>query len=66
MIKYLLKGPPGSRTAIFQVLPAPKLQFSRFCLLSLNGLYSGIYGSIIFKNFMCDPLTLGVDRQDTP
>ena len=58
------KGPPGSRTAIFQVLPAPELLFSRFCLLSLDGRYSGIYGAIIFKFFMCAPLTLGFDRQD--
>ena len=61
MIKYLLKGikgRPGSRTVIFQVLAAPELQFSRVCLLPLDGLYSGIYGPIMLKIWMCAPLTL--------
>ena len=69
MIKYLLKvikGPPGSRTSIFQVLPGSRTAIFQVCLQSLDSLYSGIYGPIILKNFMCAPLTLGVDRQDNP
>ena len=50
----------------FQILPAPELPFSRFCLLSLNGLHSGIFCPIILIFFTCATLTLGFDRQDTP
>ena len=54
------------RQAIFQVLPGSRTAIFQVCLQSLDSLYSGIYGPIILKIFMCAPLTLGVDRQDTP